>query len=554
MMFTGLLFFCAAQQASYTFTVVDDPQPEVHARLTLTEFPDHDEALVFTMPQGFAFAQLPEPMLRGKVTVRPGLAESTMATIQRIEPYRWEVDRGGAQKLVLEWVVPLEHRSHPEVVGRDEYEYPYLADDHGMLVMGTLALAPDEIDGEDIQVRFEVPAGWAVHAPWPRAEDGSYRPARPESMLDDLIAIGNWQVHQEQARGMQLTMAFAPGQEQLRELVTERAVPVVSAMLDHFGVTPQSEYLFLFGRPDGRGYGGSPKTQSMTLFVDPSLPADFAAEGVTHLIAHEFHHTWMRARCQPVDDLRFVAEGFTDYFAYLIPKRIGLLSEGAWRTEMQKQLAQAETSQMSENLSLQSAGGDLFFQGGAAYQTVYSGGLCMALWMDLALQRADKPSSTEQVLRHFYESPRWLDGTRPQPDDFWDTLGEMGYEDIAHQALRMSQQKLVDWQQAFAQIGLELKREVVPAQLSIRANFDGTTIAGIDPKGTGGRIGIQDGDVLLSVNGVQVESEQDVRSAFKLLVDDEKFVIVLMRGETQVTIDHDRPSDVMFTLPAQLAK
>lgn len=551
-MWSELLLLCAAQQASYTFSMPDAAQAEVHASLELRELNAPNNRVTLTMPQGFAYAQLPTPRLVGEVEVSTGIDVSALPTIERLGPYQWEVNTTGAQYLILEWTVPLDHRDQPEVRGRDEYEYPYLRDDHGMLVMGTLALAPEQLDEEQIKVCFELPEEWDVHAPWPRDSDGNFRPGSMNALRDDLIAVGDWQIYEQAANDMQLKVAFARGQSTLYDVVVGQIGPIVSAMLDHFGTTPQANYLFLFGEPQLGGYGGSPKTQSMTLYVDPNLPSDFAAKGIVHLIAHEFHHTWMRARCQPVDELRFVAEGFTDYFAYLIPKRIGMLDESAWRTEMERQLALAESSQLTSGLSLQNAGGGIFFKDGTAYQTVYSGGLCLALWLDLALQRSENPSSTEDMLRALYENPRWKDGVDPTPEHLWAILKERGYDDIANHAEYMSKQKWIDWQQAFAMIELELTRAEQPAPLSMRANFNGTTITDIDPNGTGARIGLKSGDVLVSVNGVEVSSQGEIRRAFPKLVDDEKFVIVFMRGETQVTIDHDRPSDVKYTLPEQL--
>ena len=176
------------------------------------------------------------------------------------------------------------------------------------------------------------------------------------------FAIGAWDVLQSQAADMELTLAFAPGQEELRAAVLERIVPIVEYELELFGTTPQEKYLFLFGESSMRGYGGSPKSSSMTLFVSPELPVSFATQGVEYLIAHEFHHTWMKARCQPEDELRFVIEGYTDYYAHLVPWRLELQDDAKLLSSLRGKLSELEGAQ--GDISLTAAGGPIFFEGG----------------------------------------------------------------------------------------------------------------------------------------------------------------------------------------------
>ncbi len=464
-----LVLLQSGLEAEYQFTIADSALAEVEAELKLTGLAQSDGVITLTMPQGFAFARLPEPRLGGEVElVTPfagidadgravPLESDSPATLKRLSPYRWQLDPGENDQLRLRWTVPLDHRSHPEVAGRDEYEYPYLRSDHGMLVMGTLAVYADNFDPDAIRVRFHVPEDWPIYAPWPQLEDGSFAPGGVGQLTDDLIAIGNWNVHQEKVRGMNLTLAFSPQQEFLREEVVQRVAPIVEAELELFGCTPQPEYLFLFGEPQAGGAGGSPKSASMTLFVDPKIPADYATSMVSHLIAHEFHHTWMRARCQPHDELRFVIEGFTDYFAYLVPWRLGQASDEKILQTLRGKFFEAEKAMESLGMTLQDAGGDAFFQGRDAYNAVYAGGLLMALWMDLGLRQAG--TSCEQLLRDFYEDPRWHDGTRPSATDFWQLVAKLGGEKMAEVGKELATTKGFDqWQAAFARYGVVVNR------------------------------------------------------------------------------------------------
>ncbi|MAW61554.1 MAG: hypothetical protein CMJ94_12055 [Planctomycetes bacterium] len=551
-MIAGILFGLAAQTATYTFRVENPAEARVEARLVLAELAADTQPIQLTMPQGFAFFQLPEPRLDGPVR-RVGEGPE----VARKGPYSWSVDPAGASEVVLEWSVPLDHRSLDGVRGRDEYEYPYLRKDHGMLVMATLALVPGEREAHTaklpIRVDFAVPDGWQVEAPWPRGEDGTYHPATLADVRDDLVAIGAWDTHASEVNGFAVTFAFSPGQEKLKAGVVERAAPIVAGMIEHFGGKVQDSYLVLFGEPQPGGYGGSPKTNSMTLFVAPDLPVDFALEGIVHLIAHEFHHTWMRARCQPVDELRFLAEGFTDYFAYFIPWRIGMQDDAAFRATLQQQLAKAELAHRGAGMSMQQAGGPQFFEGGPAHDLVYSGGLVLGLWLDLALRQppeGTQAATLEDLLRSFYNHPRWQDEPCAELEHLLADLHALGREDLAKRVQQLTgSAQPIDWVAAFAELGVELERQLVPAALEVRANFDGTTITAIDPAGTGGRLGLRAGDTLLEVNGTDVMNAAEIREAFEWLIDG-GFAITFERDGKRRMLAEPRPEDVVYSLPA----
>lgn len=548
-MIEGILLALAAQQAAYTFTVEDPAAEVVEARLVLSDLSPDSKPLLLTMPQGFAFVRLESPRLTGEVRIVGEGPE-----LERSGPYSWGVDPNGATEVSLAWTIPLDHRSVPAIRGRDEYEYPYLRANHGMLVMGTMALIPGEREAWSaelpIQVEIEVPEGWEVHAPWPKHKEGGFRPRTLGDLSDDLIAIGKWDSHTQKAGGMEITFAFAPGQEELKAGVVERAAPVVRGLVEHFGGKVQDSYLVLFGEPSPGGYGGSPKTNSMTLYVGPDLPIDFALDGVVHLIAHEFHHTWQRAYNQPADELRFLAEGFTDYFAYLIPWRIGLTGDEDLRVTLQGKLSEAEEAHFRAASSMQEAGGPAFFEGGPAYQLVYSGGLVTGLWLDLALRLQEEPSTLEQVLRAYYASGRWSEDREATPSQFGDTLRDAGYARLAAQLDQITQsERRIDWVRQFRALGFTLERVTVPIELSMRANFQGATITAIDPLGCGGRLGLKAGDTLLEVNGHRIENGDDARMAFSKVVDG-RFDIKLKQADGTIkAILAPRPNQVNYVLP-----
>ena len=493
--------------AEYRLTVRDVSERAVDVELILTGL---SGPLELGLPERISYAQLDDPRLTGDVGVSPDTVQ-----IERSAPFRWRLDPGSEPAATLTWRVALDHREQPAIrAGHSAYEFPYLRDDHGMLVLGALAIAP--LDAEPrLTVRFELPEGWPVHIPWPSDVSGAFEPASVAVLHDELAAVGAWDVVEHQAGGMDLTVAFAPGQEELARVVGERVGPIVEAEVALFGGAVQPRYLVLFGEPLSGGYGGSPKTASMTMFASADLPPELAAGGVEHLIAHEFHHTWMRARCELPDELRFVAEGFTDYYAYLVPWRLGLTDDADLLRKLGEKLAEYERVHEGADRSLTACGGPAFFEGGTAYAATYAGGLCLALLTDLAIRANDAaPGDLDALLRDFYNDPRWAE-ERPALADLLALVERYaGSEHRARVEALATQPGVGRLGDAFAELGVELARSERPDR-SLRANFEGARVLNLAPDGGAWRLGLREGDTLLEVNGRAVEDEGGIRRAWR---------------------------------------
>ena len=536
--------------ARYQISVTDPETGRVDVRLELNGLAG---SIDLALPESFAFVRLPAPRLLGEVRVHS--SSSAPPRIQRSAPYRWRLDPDGAEDVELGWTVPLDHRSLPEIRGRDEYEFPYLDLEHGLLVMGALALAPEHQELDPLLVEFDLPEGWPVAAPWPEVEPNVFAPQSGEALHDELIAIGHWDLSRQEVSGMELTIAFAPGQDRLRDGVLRSLGPIVEAELELFGSVPNRQYLFLFGKPQSQGFGGSPKSASMTLFASPDLPVDFAREGLEHLIAHEFHHTWMRARCEPEAELRFVSEGFTDWYSYLVPWRLGMRSDQSLKRTLGEQLAAFEQSRAAAPVSLAEAGGTLFFEGGAANQMVYAGGLVLAALTDLAIRSYDPRGGLDQLMRDYYEDPRWKTGQRPVLQDFLELI-----EQAAGAPFRARFERIVgaadklDLVEEFAVQGVTLVREHEPADLSLKANLEGARVMVIDSSDVASRIGLRAGDLLKEVNGRTVSNEQQVREAWSSPRNG-RFELLIERPSVPepIAFDLELPVSVRFTIESDLA-
>jgi len=418
------------------------------------------ETLDLSMIEGFAYVRLERPRLDGDVLARAsGGEDAAPLAVEHVSPYLWRVATGGAEAITVSYAVPQDHRTLPEVLGRDEYEYPYLEETHGMLVTGTLLLRPDRRATSARRVRFELPQDWAVHAPWPDHSGGGFAPPSDRALANDLIAVGGWSTRVIEVGAFEVTVAASSHQPDLLEAVAAPLEAIVREELALFGTQPNGRYLVLFGRPDIQGFGGSPKTGSMTLAIREDLVGRMEG-AIEHLVAHEFFHTWGQSRAPLPDELRWLNEGVTDYFAYLAPLRAGLIAPEAFERTLLEKLRALEANGARAKLALAAAGGPAFFEGGDAYSLCYDGGLVIGAWLDASLRALDEPTTLIEVLRDFLGDARWDDlGAEPTTADFLAVVAARGGAALAARLRELTSEPLaeLDAELLFAEAGVLLE-------------------------------------------------------------------------------------------------
>lgn len=547
----GLAMWCVpisagdGPRASYTITIGDPADRRVDVRLDIRGLSPNRHSLELRMPKGFAFVQLDEPVIDGPTSAT---ANGRPATVTRgDDPYAWEVATSGASRVSVSYAIPMRHRDLPAVRERDAYEWPYVADDHAMLAMPTMLLLPEGV--ERARVRFVLPEDWACSAPWPRIGDGFVYEATAKALRSDYIAVGAWSMHEVRGNGYIVRIAIAPGQAELERIAVEPISKIVSAELELFGSNRRGRYLFLFGRADVRGASGSPKANSMTLMVHPSL-LERGLAYLPHLVAHEFFHTWSGALFEAPDSLRWFSEGFTDYYAYQVSARLGLVSWEGLAGKLGSLMEQVSENPHFGSMALAEAGGPVFFTDRDAYRLVYDGGTLTAAWLDMAVRQHGK--TLDDLMRVFINDPRWNQtGVAPSLDDFLRVVARFTDEPTAERFRAMVAEPFaMDPVEAFTAVGVAVRREQASADLSLRANLRNATVLDIDPMGVGYRVGVRAGDRFLVINGQKVANGKLIRDYWRQPVDG-RIRVELVRDGRRVEIDEPVPEVVRYVVPAE---
>ncbi|MHC4941869.1 MAG: M61 family metallopeptidase [Planctomycetota bacterium] len=534
-------------ELAYQVLIEDTSDQTAEIQVTFSHLPDEDLELRWGMAERYALVRLKEPLLSQQIHFLD--AEGLPLTVARPDPYHWLVNTCGSERIYLKYSVPLRHRSLPSVAGRDEYEHPYLEADHGLLVTGALLAVPQTIRPLSIWVSFSLPHEWEVVCPWDRIDRYTFSVKSVREVSDSLAALGSWSVHDLNVEGMAVQIAFAPGQDLLETKAVPLIEKVVGAEIKLFGSAPLPRYIFFFGKPQEFAFGGSPKTGAMTLSAGPLPDGSLPMDSLTHLIAHEFFHTWAKGLFDCPDELRFFCEGFTDYYAYLISAREGLSTWEDFAAVMGRCMSFCEEHRSKTSLSLAAAGGPVFFTDPMARTLVYKGGFLVAGLLDARIRHKRPRRNLDDFMRTLINDPRWKPGeAAPGLEDFLHVAGVYGGDAFAERLGRLVREPYVlDPVSLFSEAGVEVVKKKQQARLILRGNLDGTTLKDLDPVGLAFRLGIRPGDRFKQVNGLIPAYPGDVYSAWSRPLSGRIQVIVERNGES-IQIDEPVPQELVFVV------
>jgi predicted metalloprotease with PDZ domain len=507
-------------RAEYRVELLDPAERAVAVEMRLSGLDPAQARVPLSLPEGYSFLRLEEPLLAVPVAART--ASGAEIAVERQGPYRWSVAKGSATEVLVTWTGALTAHDRPDVAARDSFGHPYVAADHALLMTGALLVAPDLEPEPQWRVRLAGPAGWPVLCAWDEVEPGLRAPRSRQALQNDLIALGAWSTRRVEVSGMRIDLGFAPGQPALETLAAPAVEAICAAELELFGTTPRASYLFLFVAPkavQGFSFAGSPKDGAMVLQVCGDLANPVAKEMIAHLVAHEFHHLWAVSRLDFGDALRFVGEGFTDWYAHVVPARLGIVPWKEFGEKLGEAIDVWNALAPRWSGALTEAGGPRFFEGGDAYDATYRGGLLVAAVLDLELRRAGRADGLDGWLRELVNDARWSPrASGPGVDDFLahveGALGSAGRERVARW---ITQANGFDPLAELARLGVAFEQRREPRTL--RANFEGLRVTALDPQCEAARLGLRTGDRVEAVNGQPVTDERGVQSAWARPID-----------------------------------
>lgn len=375
-----------------------DPKDAPLVRVTLTVASPASGPLTLAMPLGYAYRNVTSDYVEGLVARDAKGKEIPQAGSEKGR-YRW-----ASAPATITYQVRLAHREEiRKLVGQgssqsDAYEHPFIGLNSALLTGAAVLLVPPGWDGP-AAVRFDVPKGWRIIAPWPR-KDGAYVAASARALAHNYVAAGDWTTDSVTAGGTTVEVAFSKSVTADRAVLVSGMKRILEEEAKLFDYSPAPQCCVLFTTPGDRDdLAGSTKENSVVLVLPKDGGVGDESE-LLRLVAHETIHLFQRKGGEVADDLRFFGEGFTEYYARVVCVRAGVHSDRMLLRALSGMLEALEG--FPRGLTMEKAQ-QSFFDDLPSAQLCYYGGVFRALELDARLRAASGGQRTlDDLLRYLY--------------------------------------------------------------------------------------------------------------------------------------------------------
>ena len=275
-------------------------------------------------------------------------AGSRAVAVAKSAKNRWKITTGGAPSVTLRYKVYSR-----EMTVRNNWVESAFAMLNGAPTFITLV----ERAARPHDVRIELPAAWKRVETALEPVSGSpntFRAADFDTLVDSPIIIGNPLTRDFTVDGKRHVLVFE-GDTALID--ADRAAAdvqkIVVAARNVMGPLQYPHYHFLNMVTESGG-GLEHKNSFLGMTGRFTTRTDRAYKGWLGLIAHEYFHNWNVKRLRPVElgpfdyenenyvKTLWVAEGFTDYYADILPKRAGIESKDEFLDAISNQIEQVQ--------------------------------------------------------------------------------------------------------------------------------------------------------------------------------------------------------------------
>lgn len=373
---------------SYMVTIPDYDRRLVHvqARLELT-----DSMLVMYhtgaehLPQGWA------------TYVRDLVATDDAGRAIRLRargPGRWSIPSPRPAAVRLRYDVLLHHDAGSWPFGAKSAGY---VKDDGVFATGK-ALFITQGRMRAARVRFDLPDGWRIATPWQEVtgQPATFAVSNSAELLDVGMLLGRHAQRRLLIGGTTVILAVGQGIAGAMEPIARTLGRLLLAADTLFGGTPSGKFVVIANA--GSGGGGSAFIRSVDVVFDSPPTQENRAEW-SHILAHEILHHWMGYAMAITRGQQeyWLMEGATDYLAYLIEYRTGIISADDFFGRIAEHWDRYRA--VAGTVSLADAGADK----AKHYDLIYSGGLLAAFAMDAELRsRTEGRFGFDEVMRRLY--------------------------------------------------------------------------------------------------------------------------------------------------------
>lgn len=415
-----------------------------------------------------------------------------------------------------------------------------------------------------VTLSFDAPEGWVFATGLEETAYGSFVAPDYDTLVDapvEMAAKLEWLTfdHDNTKYELVIRNPHNLNREQflkdVRRIVTEQ-----TAMM---GGAPFERYVFLLTGINTRG-GGLEHLNSTTItfrrYGDMESP-DY--EHLQFLIAHEFFHLWNVKRIRPeilgpFDYSKpqhtrnlYIAEGITDYYAYLTAARAGVWSHEQFYEKLASVIEELQTSPGRLIRSVESASYRAWTRpdnSADADISFYTKGSLIGLLLDLEIRaRTNSKRSLDDVFRYLLAEHGLPKPGFEEERGFQDAVSRTAAEGGGDADFRDFFDRYVagvdelDYNAFLQHVGLQLQVEPIPGknvpslEIETAANGAGLVVTGLDVGGAGSRAGLMTDDILMLLNDERID-EKSLASRLKTIGVGGTAVLSVMRGDRLVKV------------------
>jgi predicted metalloprotease with PDZ domain len=455
----------------------------------------------------------------------------------KIDDQTWRIQRQGNRTVIAKY----------KVFGDDlSGTYAQLDVGHANYTGGEIFMYVVGHKPDPVELHVQPPPNWRVvngRTEHPDQHDWKY--PNYELMIDNPTEVGpDWTVDNFKVDGKTYHVVIhSRGEESGRRSAFVRDVEkIVRVETRMWGIPEFDNYTFMVHfAADDRSGDGMEHLNSTQIIESGVLADNGSYYGALRTAAHEFFHAWNMKRLRPIElgpwDWTkpaatrglWIGEGFTQYYGVAMYYRAGFEDSAAFLRNLADSITDIENSPAIKLMSAEASSMAAPFIDRATYRdrtnlentslSYYLKGELIALNLDLLIRgKSQGKHSLNDVMRSAYDefylkSPNatyYLKGRGYTIDDFAGVVSKIAGADMSGWFEKYVRGvETLPYDEALAGVGLRLVR--TPAnepytagiEMDRRASQDlrlGTLRTGSPAE----QAGLQEGDVLLSIGGMQV--------------------------------------------------
>ncbi|MDS0257240.1 hypothetical protein ApAK_06080 [Thermoplasmatales archaeon AK] len=216
-------------------------------------------------------------------------------------------------------------------------------DSHHAFINGTgVFFYIDGYKDQSAELVIKPPSGWGISTGLEKLGENRFRAVNYDILVDSPIEIGNHRVLNFQVDGKEHEIVLCGSGNEDAEKLKADVKKIVEGYAKLFGHLPYKKYVFIYHlvNSEEERTGGLEHLNSTAINVDRFTFSPFEKyKSFLSVTSHEFFHLWNVKRIRPVElgpfnyreenytTMLWMAEGFTNFYGYLMLYRVGLIDQ-----------------------------------------------------------------------------------------------------------------------------------------------------------------------------------------------------------------------------------